>query len=495
MPRSRRVSPRCRTSPASPPPESRSSTVGGAEAPTTTSYTYDANDRLLTETTAGTVTTYTYDANGNTKTKQSPGTLIEYAYDDANRLVELRQAGTRITYAYDADGLRIAQTDHTSATPVTTHYVQDGSHAYSQVIEAHVEQGERAELSAIYNFADGLLSQTRYVAGIPTTRYVHQDGFGSTRFLTDQAAVVSDRWSYDAFGEEVERSGNTPTEHLYRGEQFDQGLGLYYLRARYYNAGVGRFSTADEFSGLQSAPMSLNKFGYGNADPTNDADPSGYFAGAFGEFLIATAGVATLTAVAVAAVGAGALALGPAPYFDERLQPSYSNAIEANKAEQCARQHKGPDECDSRMPVIFLGHDVKMHTFHVATAIDNFVASPLINYRTEENGRGWLRRAAECKNATGKPLGLDCDEYPYNIAVQGDRENYASGRVHIRPVLSEDNQRAGSLLFHRLLSPCRLQRNPATTSSPLFDGVSLFAVVPTPHRSKTAGRCSNGKMF
>ncbi|MDX2213825.1 MAG: hypothetical protein SFY66_11120 [Oculatellaceae cyanobacterium bins.114] len=35
----------------------------------TTTYTYDANDRLLTETLAGVVTTYGYDNNGNTISK------------------------------------------------------------------------------------------------------------------------------------------------------------------------------------------------------------------------------------------------------------------------------------------------------------------------------------------------------------------------------------------------------------------------------------------
>jgi RHS repeat-associated protein len=32
---------------------------------------------------------------------------------------------------------------------------------------------------------------------------------------------------------------------FYRGEQYDSDLGLYYLRARYYNPNTGRFMSRD----------------------------------------------------------------------------------------------------------------------------------------------------------------------------------------------------------------------------------------------------------
>jgi RHS repeat-associated protein len=32
---------------------------------------------------------------------------------------------------------------------------------------------------------------------------------------------------------------------FYRGEQYDSDLGLYYLRARYYNPATGRFLSRD----------------------------------------------------------------------------------------------------------------------------------------------------------------------------------------------------------------------------------------------------------
>ena len=53
--------------------------------------------------------------------------------------------------------------------------------------------------------------------------------------LTNSAGTVTDEYEYDAYGNSFTVSGTTPNNYLYRGEQYDSDLGLYYLRARYYN--------------------------------------------------------------------------------------------------------------------------------------------------------------------------------------------------------------------------------------------------------------------
>jgi RHS repeat-associated protein len=59
------------------------------------------------------------------------------------------------------------------------------------------------------------------------------------------------------------------------GEQFDPDLGLYYLRARYYNPATGRFLSRDPLDGNAIDPASLHKYLYANGDPVNRIDPSG----------------------------------------------------------------------------------------------------------------------------------------------------------------------------------------------------------------------------
>ncbi|MGD0939377.1 MAG: RHS repeat-associated core domain-containing protein [Terracidiphilus sp.] len=62
---------------------------------------------------------------------------------------------------------------------------------------------------------------------------------------------------------------------FYRGEQYDSDLGLYYLRARYYNAGTDRFMSRDSEDGVPSDPKTLRKYDYAGGDPVNVMDPSG----------------------------------------------------------------------------------------------------------------------------------------------------------------------------------------------------------------------------
>ena len=64
---------------------------------------------------------------------------------------------------------------------------------------------------------------------------------------------------------------------FYRGEQYDQDLGLYYLRARYYNPATGRFLSRDPLDGHEWDPKSLHKYLYAGGDPVNASDPTGKF--------------------------------------------------------------------------------------------------------------------------------------------------------------------------------------------------------------------------
>ena len=87
--------------------------------------------------------------------------------------------------------------------------------------------------------------------------------------------LTTDTYDYDAFGNSFTVSGSTPNNYLYRGEQFDPDLGLYYLRARYYNPLTGRFMSRDPNKGNRFDPRSLHKYLYAGGDPVNLLDPTG----------------------------------------------------------------------------------------------------------------------------------------------------------------------------------------------------------------------------
>ena len=101
-------------------------------------------------------------------------------------------------------------------------------------------------------------------------------GHTSIRALTDPAGQVTDTYDYDAYGGLLARTGSTINDYRYAGEQFVPGLGGYYLRARFYQPGLGRFLTRDEFGGLLSKPPTLNPYAYAEGNPVNLIDPSGH---------------------------------------------------------------------------------------------------------------------------------------------------------------------------------------------------------------------------
>ena len=93
--------------------------------------------------------------------------------------------------------------------------------------------------------------------------------------MTNAAAAVTDTYNCDAFGNRIGSSGTTPNNYMYRGEQYDPDLGLYYLRARYYNPATGRFLSRDPEDGTPTNPKTLHKYLYAAGDPLNRTDPSG----------------------------------------------------------------------------------------------------------------------------------------------------------------------------------------------------------------------------
>ncbi len=228
-----------------------------------TAYAYDINDRLQS---AG-AETYGYDASGNQTSKTEGADLTTYEYNSANRLIRsVNTTGGVTEYGYDADGSRVAMTDASGET----HYLLDaqGPGGMAHVLE---ELSGAGALQVHYTYGHDLLAQER--SGIRS--YYHYDGLGSTRALSDASEAVTDTYLYDAYGRQLAATGATPNSYLFAGERYDPNIGLYHLRARYYDQRTGRFISMDPHQGDLQTPASLHRYLYAYDNPVNFIDPTG----------------------------------------------------------------------------------------------------------------------------------------------------------------------------------------------------------------------------
>jgi RHS repeat-associated protein len=418
-------------------------TVGAAQ----TDYVYDANDRLLSESAGGTTTTHRYDANGNLLgSSVGINVVASYAWDGANRLISATRGGPVVTYAYDSDGVRVAKT----IGGVTSHYVVDKNREFAEVVE---ERSASGDLIVGYVQGDDLIKQLR--GG--QTAYYHADGLGSVRALSNTAGTVTDTWHYAAFGAELARTGTTPNEYRFTGEQIDPNTGFYYLRARWMNPEVGRFLSLDSYPGRSGDPASLHKYLYASGDPVNLRDPSGRLSIGFGGFAGAFISLAVRISYPLI-VGGGvrafvgsllvrsAYALAPtlAAISARQLVSASLIALTATAITLCANS----DRCRPSVSIYLAGRQTPQTTQHNFDALFGAGSngSPISPFfiKGPRNPVKYNLIGTPHPPCT-PPRSGSCDEYPYATAIQGGEANWAAGNVSLRVIAGEDSTQGNQL--------------------------------------------------
>jgi len=175
------------------------------------------------------------------------------------------------SFTYDGDGNRITQ-----ATPSGTYdYVNDTAVALPVLL---AENGPDGAIDYAYGL--GLTESS----SLAFNYFYNVDALGSISNLTDSTGTVKETYSYDAWGNALSASGKVGTQNKFRftGQALDPATGLYFLRARYYDPGSGRFLGKDTFPGNASIPITLNHYIYAANEPLKFIDPSGFYALPYG---------------------------------------------------------------------------------------------------------------------------------------------------------------------------------------------------------------------
>ncbi|MDE2179886.1 MAG: hypothetical protein KGJ40_03440 [candidate division NC10 bacterium] len=225
-----------------------------------TQYRYDADDRLIQ---AGTEQ-ITYDKNGNLiGRKVGKGTTV-YEYNAEDQLVKASAPDGAITsFGYAPTGERAWKRDHAGLS----YFVYDGFHLIQEL-------NEGGSVKTTYVHGPGI---DRPLAMIQDgkTYYYHADRLGSITHLTDEQGQVVATYDYDPFGKMRKQHGSIHNPFTFTGREWDASTGLYYYRARYYDAGLGRFLSPDPVSVRFRDPLTLNPYLYARNNPVRLVDPLG----------------------------------------------------------------------------------------------------------------------------------------------------------------------------------------------------------------------------
>lgn len=110
-----------------------------------------------------------------------------------------------------------------------------------------------------------------------TAYYYHYDSRGSTIALTDAGQNVTDAYAYDPFGRSVNSTGATANPFRYVGRYgvMEEGNGLQFMRARYYDPEIGRFLSKDPIPPALGDIETINLYAYVKNNPIILIDPMG----------------------------------------------------------------------------------------------------------------------------------------------------------------------------------------------------------------------------
>jgi len=134
------------------------------------------------------------------------------------------------------------------------------------------EYDPAGSLKARYTHGMGLVS--RMAAGGTDMDYYTFDPLGNTSEVSGAASTLQNRYAYRPFGETILAQQTVATPFRFMGEfgVMAAPAGLTYVRARHYDAWIGRFTAMDPI-GFHGGDNNLYRYALNS--PTDGVDPSG----------------------------------------------------------------------------------------------------------------------------------------------------------------------------------------------------------------------------
>jgi len=215
---------------------------------------------------AGCVTNITYSGSGYSEN-------IGLNWDSQYRLTAVSTNGSECERnGYDALGRRAWNWNGTT----TNYMVYDGAHVLAEV-------DSTGGLRRAYTYGPGIdnwLAMTCYTGATAKTYFYLTDHQGTVHAVADESGSIVESYRFDSWGRVLgvySGSGTPLTESaignriLWQGREYSWSIGIYNLRARWYDPVTGRWLSNDP-SGLEGG---LNQYCFAYNCPVLLNDPDG----------------------------------------------------------------------------------------------------------------------------------------------------------------------------------------------------------------------------
>jgi RHS repeat-associated protein len=202
---------------------------------------------------------FTYDQNGNVVFRNAQ--RLDYNVNNLLYRV-INTNGVVTTFGYDANGARLWEQSSTNTLQV---WIGNNYEEKAGQILYHI-------------YAGGRQVATFDKTGTNVFQYYHPDDLTSTSIQTDPSGNEIQSFGYTAYGQSryTQNTNAFKVSRRYTGQVLDEGTGLYYYNARYYDPVLGRFTQPDDVIQDIFNPQTYNRYSYCVNNPLRYTDPTGH---------------------------------------------------------------------------------------------------------------------------------------------------------------------------------------------------------------------------
>ncbi|WP_279578145.1 RHS repeat domain-containing protein [Leptospira noguchii] len=219
--------------------------------------------------------TLQYDANGNlTRQRDNVKDLTKrISVDSQDRITQIQDGNNAIlgSYWYDESGFRIRR----SALEEKNSVFSNVEILYpSKFFGLEFIESENVITSVNNVYLNGVRIAALNEAG--ALAYYLTDQVDSVSTVLDDEGNTLSLMQYLPYGETFVQRGDLNFSPKFNSQELDRESGFYFFNARYYDPGIGRFTSADTIIDGEFDTQGWNRFSYVKGNPIGAKDPSGH---------------------------------------------------------------------------------------------------------------------------------------------------------------------------------------------------------------------------